>query len=268
MTERRNFLKASALAIPAVLRGAADAKPIKVGLVGCGGRGSGAAAQAMKADDYSELVAVADIDQSRINDCLERLKRVAGPKIKVTADNQFLGLDAYKKVIQSGADVIILATPPGFRPHHLRACIDAGKHVFCEKPVAVDGPGIRSVLETAKLAKEKNVCLVSGFCWRRSNYIQATFEQVHNGALGDLVAYYATYYTSPVKPMPAASTRPASAGGVIIRPPTARSPTMGRASLSAPLSLSFSARRAVRAWAASNNDTRGSAPGWVDQCEQ
>lgn len=208
MTDRRDFLKASALAFPAVLRGAQEAKPIKVGLVGCGGRGSGAAAQALKADDYAELHAVADIDQARIDSCLERLKKVAGPKVKVDPDRQFLGLDAFQKVIDSGVDVVLLATPPGFRPLHLRACIDAGKHVFCEKPVAVDAPGVRSVLETAKLATEKNLSLVTGFCWRYSNYIRATFDQVHQGAIGDIVAYYATYYTSPVKPMPPAADRP------------------------------------------------------------
>ena len=83
-----------------------------------------------------------------------------------------LGLDAYQKVIDSGVDVVLLATPPGFRPTHLRACIEAGKHVFCEKPIAVDAPGVRDVLETAKMAKQKNLSLVAGFCWRYSNYIQ------------------------------------------------------------------------------------------------
>lgn len=214
MTERRDFLKATALAFPAVLRGATDAKPIKIGLVGCGGRGSGAAAQALKADDYSELVAVADIDQERVDGCLERLKKIAGPKVKVEKANQFLGLDAFKKVIDSGVDVVLLATPPGFRPTHLRACIEAGKHVFCEKPVAVDAPGIRNVLETARMAKEKNLSLVTGFCWRRSNYIQSTFEQVHGGTIGNIVSYYATYYTSPVKPMRPASERPAGMSDV------------------------------------------------------
>ncbi|MBL8295492.1 MAG: Gfo/Idh/MocA family oxidoreductase [Bryobacterales bacterium] len=214
MTERRDFLKAGALAFPAILTGQSDAKPIKVGLVGCGGRGSGAASQALKADDFAQLHAVADIDQSRIDNCLERLKKVAGPKVKVEPQNQFLGLDAFKKVIDSGVDVVLLATPPGFRPQHLRACIEAGKHVFCEKPVAVDAPGIRSVLETAKLATEKKVSLVTGFCWRYSNYIRATFDQVHQGTIGDIVAYYATYYTSPVKPMPPASDRPAGMSDV------------------------------------------------------
>jgi myo-inositol 2-dehydrogenase / D-chiro-inositol 1-dehydrogenase len=207
---RRDVLKGSVLVAgaPAFLKAAQAGKAIKVGLVGCGGRGTGAAAQALKADDYSELTAVADIYQSNIDNCLARLERAAKGKVKVEKANMFLGLDAYQKLIDSGVDVVLLATPPGFRPPHLRAAIQAGKHVFCEKPVAVDAPGCRDVLETVKLAKEKNVSLVSGFCWRYSNFIQATFEQIHNGAIGDIVSYYGTYYTSPVKPMPPESTRP------------------------------------------------------------
>jgi predicted dehydrogenase len=208
---RRDFLKtagAAALAFPALIRAEQATNAIKVGLVGCGGRGTGAAAQAMKADDFAELTAVADVSQERVDTCLDQLQKASGQKVKVEAKNIFLGLDAYQNVIDSGVDVVILATPPGFRPAHLRACIEAGKHVFCEKPIAVDAFGVRDVLATAKLAKEKNLNLVSGFCWRYSNYIVATFDQLKAGAIGDIVAYYATYYTSPVKPMPPASTRP------------------------------------------------------------
>lgn len=214
-TARRNFLKAGVAAgFPAVLSAMQPAKTLKVGLVGCGGRGSGAAAQALKADDYANLTAVADIDMERAQACLDRLKKVAGDKVKVESTNIFLGLDAYEKLINSGVDVVLLATPPGFRPVHLRTAVNAGKHVFCEKPVAVDAPGVRHVLETAKLAKEKNLSVVAGFCWRYSNYIRATFDQVATGSIGDIVAYYATYYTSPVKPMPPASTRPAGMSDV------------------------------------------------------
>ncbi len=98
--------------IPALLRGAPDSKPIKVGLVGCGGRGTGAASQALKADDFAELHAVADISRERIDACLATLKKVAEPKVKVDPDRQFLGLDAYQKLIESGVDVVLLATPP------------------------------------------------------------------------------------------------------------------------------------------------------------
>src|SRR4030095_10632604 len=191
-----------------LLKGAPAGKAIKVGLVGCGGRGTGAAAQALKADDYSELTAVADIYQENIDNALARLQRVAKDKVKVERTDMFVGLDAYQKVIDSGVDVVLLATPPGFRPQHLRAAINANKHVFCEKPIAVDAPGVRDVIETAKMAKERNLSLVAGFFWRYSNYIQAAFEQVHQGTLGDIVSYYGTYYTSPVKPMSPESMRP------------------------------------------------------------
>jgi myo-inositol 2-dehydrogenase / D-chiro-inositol 1-dehydrogenase len=212
---RRDLLKTGALLAGApMLMQSAPSKAIKVGLVGCGGRGTGAAAQALKADDFSELTAVADIYQERIDDSLGRLKRVAKDKVKVETSKMFVGLDAYQKLIDSGVDVVLLATPPGFRPEHLRAAIQANKHVFCEKPVAVDAPGVRHVLETAKMAKEKNLCLVAGFCWRYSNFIQAAFDQLQKGAIGDIVSYYGTYYTSPVKPMPAESTRPAGISDV------------------------------------------------------
>jgi myo-inositol 2-dehydrogenase / D-chiro-inositol 1-dehydrogenase len=218
-SERRDFLKAATgivgttvvSAFPAIISAQTVTNAIKVGLVGCGGRGSGAAMQALRADDKTELVAVADIAQSQIDKCLENLKkaRSAGERVKVEASNQFLGLDAFQKVIDSGVDTVLLATPPGFRPQHLAACINANKHVFCEKPVATDAPGIRSALATAELAAQKNLNLVAGFCWRYNNMIQETFEQIHGGAMGKLVAYYATYYTNPVKPMPPADTRPA-----------------------------------------------------------
>ena len=203
-----------AAGFPAILTGAPATNAIKIGLVGCGGRGTGAASQALKADDFSELTAVADIYQERIDDCLARLTRANASKVKVEKSKQFVGLDSYQKLIDSGVDVVLLATPPGFRPWHLRRSIEAGKHVFCEKPIAVDAPGVRHVLETVKMSKQKNVSLVSGFCWRYSNYIADTFQQVHSGAIGDIVSYYATYYTNPVKPMPPASTRPAGMSDV------------------------------------------------------
>jgi predicted dehydrogenase len=223
-SDRREFLKAGSGALgaalvsgfPAIISAQTVTKAIKVGLVGCGGRGTGAANQALHADDYAELTAVADIDQAQVDHSLETLKKIGkiGERVKVEKNNQYLGLDAYKKVIDSGVDVVLLATPPGFRPQHLAACIDAGKNVFCEKPVATDAPGVRSVLETAEKAKSKNLSLVAGFCWRYNDMIQETVKQVQDSAIGKIVAYYANYYTSPVKPMPPASTRPAGMSDV------------------------------------------------------
>ncbi len=209
--ERRDFLKTAAVVgFPAIIRAQTVTNAIKVGLVGCGGRGTGAASQALHADDYTELTAVGDIDQDRIDACLDTLKKIGkiAPRVKADPSKQFVGLDAYQKVIEA-SDTVLLVTPPGFRPVHLAACVQANKHVFCEKPIATDAPGVRSVLDTVEIARTKNLSLVAGFCWRYNNKIIATFDQVHAGALGKIVAYYATYYTSPVKPMPPASSRPA-----------------------------------------------------------
>jgi myo-inositol 2-dehydrogenase/D-chiro-inositol 1-dehydrogenase len=214
--DRRDFVKtalgASLLTgFPAVIRAQTVTNAIKVGLVGCGGRGTGAASQALHADDYAELTAVADIAQSQVDHSLSTLKLSSkiAPRVKVEQAQVFLGLDAYGKLIDSGVDVVLLATPPGFRPVHLAACINANKNVFCEKPVSTDAPGIRSVLDTSEKAKQKNLSLVAGFCWRYNQMIQDTFQQLQDGAIGKQIAYYATYYTNPVKPMPPASERPA-----------------------------------------------------------
>jgi myo-inositol 2-dehydrogenase / D-chiro-inositol 1-dehydrogenase len=223
-SDRRDFLKATTGALgaalvagfPSIISAQTTTKAIKVGLVGCGGRGTGAASQALHADDYAELVAVADIDQSHIDKCLDTLKRISkiSDRVKVDKPTQFLGLDAYQKVLDSGIDVVLLATPPGFRPTMLAASVEAGKNIFCEKPVSTDAPGIRSVLASVEKAKQKNLSLVAGFCWRYNEMIQETVKQVHDGAIGRLVSYYATYYTSPVKPMPPASERPAGMSDV------------------------------------------------------
>jgi len=217
--DRRNFLKTTAGAagvalaagFPAIISAQTVSNAIKVGLVGCGGRGTGAASQALHADDYAELTAVADVDQSHVDRSLGTLKRISkiADRVKVEQPNQFLGLDAYQKVIDSGVDVVLLATPPGFRPTMLAACVDAGKHIFCEKPASTDPTGIRWVLESTEKASSKNISLVAGFCWRYNDMIEATVKQVQDGAIGRVVAYYATYYTNPVKPMPPASERPA-----------------------------------------------------------
>jgi len=219
--DRREFVKsalgASLIAgFPAIIKSQSVTNAIKVGLVGCGGRGTGAASQALHADDYAELTAVADIVQSQVDHSLETLKKdhKTGPRVMVEPSKVFLGLNAYKQLIDSGVDVVLLATPPGFRPTHLAACIDANKNVFCEKPISTDAPGVRSVLDTSEKAKQKNLSLVAGFCWRYNQMIEDTFQKLEEGAIGRKVAYYATYYTSPVKPMPPESTRPAGMSDV------------------------------------------------------
>lgn len=215
-TSRREFLKTSALvgsvlAAPAILPGNLFAKEnrdtLRVGLIGCGGRGTGAASQALSADNNVQLVAMGDVFEDQLQNSLKSLREGHADKIKVTPETSFVGLDAYQKVIAQ-SDVVLLTTPPGFRPTHLKAAIDAGKHVFCEKPMATDAPGVRSVLASAKAAKEKGLSLVAGFCWRYDLPRREFYKRVHGGALGEIRAIYATYYTGHVKPMPPASSRP------------------------------------------------------------
>jgi myo-inositol 2-dehydrogenase / D-chiro-inositol 1-dehydrogenase len=221
LTSRRDFLKTSALvgsalAAPAImpgdLFGRENTDTLRVGLIGCGGRGSGAASQALNADKNVVLTAMGDAFEDQLQKSLQSLQKDHADKVKVTPEKRFVGLDAYQKVIDSGVDVVLLATPPGFRPVHLKAAIDAGKHVFCEKPMATDSPGLRSVLESVKAAKEKKLALVAGFCWRYEGARQEFYKKIHEGAIGDIRAIYATYYTGPVKPMPPASSRPAEIG--------------------------------------------------------
>lgn len=159
---------------------------LKVGLVGCGGRGTGAAAQALDADPDVVLYAMADAFEDRLNSSLDILTKAHGSKVQVEKERQFLGFDAYQKLIDSGVDVVLLATPPAFRPDHLTAAVDAGKHIFCEKPIAVDAPGVRKVMAAVKKSKEKNLSLVSGFTLRYSNENRELYKRILSGEIGDV----------------------------------------------------------------------------------
>ena len=205
-TSRRQFIKTSgALAAagtlmsqaPFILTGKAEsAGTLKIGLVGCGGRGTGAAMQALNADPNVELIAMGDVFDFRLKQALDQLKgneRFA-PKVKVTPDTMFVGLDAYKKVIDN-VDVVLLTTPPGFRPPHLEYAVEKGKHVFCEKPMAVDATGYRQALAAAHKAKEKNLSLVAGFCWRYGTPEREIMNRVLGGQIGKVTAVYSTYNT-------------------------------------------------------------------------
>ncbi len=202
---RRRFLKTSGLVTGAALaaglsiqRGAhaAEDNVLKIGLVGCGGRGTGAAGNAMTADPHTRLVAMADPFEDRLQNSLKSLKNQYGDRVAVDADHCFTGFDGYQKLIDSGVDVVLLATPPHFRPQHLKACIDGGKHVFCEKPVAVDAPGVRSVLATTEEARKKNLCLVSGLCWRYDLSVKEMMKRVLDGAIGQIRSIQENYLTS------------------------------------------------------------------------
>jgi len=172
---------------------AAGSDTLRVGLIGCGGRGSGAAKNAMQAEDNLQLVALADAFGDQLDHCKKILERTLGKKYAVNDENCFVGFDAYKQLLETDLDVVLLCTPPHFRPAQLRAAIEAGKHVFCEKPVAVDPTGVRSVLETVELAKQKNLSIVSGLCWRYEYGVRATMDRIKDGAIGDIVSIQENY---------------------------------------------------------------------------
>lgn len=189
---RRGFLKSSAAVTALVATGnyafAQGSGVIRVGVIGCGGRGTGAAGDCINAADKVELVAMGDLFEDRLNGSRNRLKNSLGEKFKVTDDRCFTGFDNYQKVIGSGVDLVILASPPGFRPAHLKAAVEAGKHVFMEKPVAVDPAGIRSVLASSDLAAQKSLGIVAGTQRRHDKGYQAVMERLHAGAIGDIVS--------------------------------------------------------------------------------
>jgi len=217
--DRRAFIRsaAAAVAVPSLLAGLAipnrafaagrvRSDTLKVGLIGCGGRGTGAAVQALRADPGTVLTSMGDLFADRLESSLkgitEELAESAPARVQVAPEHKFVGFDAYQKVIDSGVDVVLLCTVPHFRPIHLKAAIEAGKHVFAEKPLAVDAPGIRSVLASAHLAKQKNLALQVGFCWRYAEAEKATFERINQGAVGDIVTVHSTYHTGTLSARP------------------------------------------------------------------
>lgn len=207
---RRDFIKASTVAVVGgslvgtlgVARSAhaGSDDTIKIGLVGCGGRGTGAIKDAMSTSHKVKLVAMGDAFEDRLNGSLDNIKKENGgafvSKIDVPKDRQFVGFDAYKQVLAAGIDLVILATPPGFRPIHFAAAVDAGKHIFMEKPVAVDAPGVRAVLEAAKKAKEKNLGVGVGLQRHHQKGYIETIKRLKDGAIGDIICMRA-YWNNP-----------------------------------------------------------------------
>jgi predicted dehydrogenase len=197
---RRQFLKsAGAAVITASTLGwnyawARGSDRIRVGLVGCGRRGTGAARDVANAAEGVEIWALGDLFQDRIDTCRQLLANL-GDKMQVTDSRCFVGFDAYKRVIDSGVDYVLLVTPPGFRPIHFQAAVEAGKHVFMEKPVAVCPEGVRMVIEAAKQAEQKKLGVVAGTQNRHhEGYIQ-TIQRIHSGSIGKVVAASAYYLT-------------------------------------------------------------------------
>ena len=192
---RRTFIKSASVAAGALAAAqasitgawAAGSDEIRIGLIGAGGRGTGAVQNAIKAAKGVRLVAMAELFPDRLAESRKTLTRL-GAAATVPDDRAFTGLDGYKSVLQSDANYIILATPPGFRPEHLKASIEAGKHIFTEKPVAVDGPGIKTCLSLVDVAAQKKLLVGCGLQRHHQQGYLDTMTRIHDGAIGDIVA--------------------------------------------------------------------------------
>jgi len=172
--------------LPVLLNEAPDGRVLKAGLIGCGGRGTGAAVNFLDAGPNLEITALGDIFQDKIDNCRAQLKKQKN--VEIADDKCFVGFDCYQKVIDSGVDLVLLCTPPHFRPAHIEAAVNADKHIFLEKPCAVDPVGARSVLVSVEKAKQKGLCMVSGTIYRVSKDYMETRRRVMNGAIGDIVS--------------------------------------------------------------------------------
>ena len=196
--KRRDFLKSTSLVVGGSILGglsiersayAAPDNVMRVALIGCGGRGSGAAAQTLTAEKNAKLVAMGDIFPEHLKRSLENLKKEHPEQVDVPEGHQIIGWDAYTKILgMSDIDVVILATPPGLRPIHFEAAVNAGKHIFMEKPVATDAPGIRKVLAAAKVAKEKNLKVAVGLQRRHQEPYLEMMKRIHDGEIGELLS--------------------------------------------------------------------------------
>jgi predicted dehydrogenase len=171
---------------------------LKIGLVGCGGRGTGAAEDALRADKNTKLTALCDVFPDHLQKALPRLQKLFGDRVDVPPERQFTDFSGYQQLIDSGVDVVLLATPPQFRPQHAEAVVKAGKHCFFEKPVAVDAAGVRRFIQIAHEAEKKKICFMSGFCYRHDLAKRETIGRIHDGAIGDVLAMQVNYVTGPI----------------------------------------------------------------------
>ena len=190
---RRNFLKTGAAISAGVMISsskvfAAGSDTMRVAIIGCGDRGTKDAIDCLMSDDRVEMIAMADLFEDKLQSSLAKMKARLPRKVKVTPDTCFLGFDAYKKVLaMKEVDIVMLTTPPGFRPQMVRAAINANKNIFMEKPGAVDPVGIRSLLESAKIADQKGISIVVGTQQRWQPQYQELIKRIHDGKLGDIV---------------------------------------------------------------------------------
>jgi predicted dehydrogenase len=208
---RRSFLRGSTAASaataftiikPELVRGWGN-ETLRAGLIGCGGRGTEAVRQLLSGNDNVEFVAMADIFEDRLEKSLNELrdtKRSAAiqNKIKVSPGHHFVGFDAYQKLVNSEVDIVMLATPPGYRPMHFEAAVNAKKHVFAEKPFGTDPAGVKRFMAAAKKSEELKLTVMSGAQRRSQREYVETVDKIKNGAIGDIVATYANWIGTPV----------------------------------------------------------------------
>ena len=198
-TTRRDFIKATAaIGMTAVLSGkerlfAAGSDKMRVGLIGCGGQGTRDAISCVNSSANVELVAMGDLFRDRLDESLEKLRNEVGDKVKVTKDTCFAGFDAYKKVIASDVDMVLIVTPPHFHPEHVKVAVEAGKHVFIEKPAAVDPVGVRSIIASSELAEKKGLSIVAGTQRRHNASHLEIMKRIHRGDIGEIVAAQCYY---------------------------------------------------------------------------
>ena len=210
---------------PHLVRGAGKEK-LRAGIVGCGGRGTQAVVDMLTGNENIELVAMADVFEDHLEDSLKKLrdpkfvslhkgiiverdgqaKEMSAedltasitPRIKVEPDHHFVGFDAYQKLIHSDLDIVMLTTPPGYRPIHFEAAVEAGKHVFAEKPIATDATGVRRFMAAGRKAAEKKLTVMSGAQRHEDKPYVESVAKVHNGAIGEIVALHSNYLSGPV----------------------------------------------------------------------
>lgn len=198
VTSRRAFVKTALVAAPLVVPStvfAAGSDAIRVGLIGCGGRGTGAAVQVLQGSPNVILTAMGDAFGDRLKTSLTSLRKQQPERVKVDADHCFTGLDAYKQVIDSDVDVVLLCGPPGFRPMQIEYAVQKGRHIFAEKPMATDAAGVRSLIKSVAEARSKKLALVAGFNSRYSKPARALMGRIHDGAIGQIKAMYTTFNT-------------------------------------------------------------------------
>jgi len=204
-TSRRDFLRHTSAAGGAVLGGlsvsrfahAAGREGFKIGLIGCGGRGSGAAVNAMNAGPDIKLVAMADIFDDRLQGARQRLKKIKPDQVQVDDDHCFVGFDAYQKVLASDIDVVLIACASHFHPQYFKAAVAANKHIFCEKPHGLDVPGLKVAMAANEEAKKKGLAVLSGLCWRFDVGVREAMKRVQDGQIGDIIAIEERYVCGP-----------------------------------------------------------------------